>query len=50
VPPGPRWGAYQASKAAFDTWFRSMGIEAHSDGVITSTIYLPLVYTQYRSS
>ena len=20
VPPGPRWGAYQASKGAFDMW------------------------------
>ena len=46
VPPGPRWGAYQASKAAFDAWFRSMGVEARSDGVATSTIYLPLVYTR----
>jgi acyl-CoA synthetase (AMP-forming)/AMP-acid ligase II/NAD(P)-dependent dehydrogenase (short-subunit alcohol dehydrogenase family) len=46
MPPGPRWGAYQASKAAFDTWFRSMGIEARSDGVVTSTVYLPLVYTR----
>src|SRR5262245_49099810 len=46
MPPGPRWGAYQASKAAFDTWFRSMGIEARSDGVVTSTIYMPLVYTR----
>ena len=46
VPPGPRWGAYQASKAAFDTWFRSMGVEARSDGVATSTLYLPLVYTR----
>ncbi len=46
VPPGPRWGAYQASKAAFDTWFRSMGIEVRADGVGTSSIYLPLVYTR----
>ena len=46
VPPGPRWGAYQASKAAFDTWFRSMGIEARTDGVSTTTLYLPLVYTR----
>lgn len=49
VPPGPRWGAYQASKTAFDTWFRSMAIEARSDGVKTSTIYLPLVYTRMSS-
>ncbi len=46
VPPVPRWGAYQASKAAFDTWFCGMGIEARTDGVVTSTIYLPLVYTR----
>ena len=44
--PGPRWGAYQASKAAFDVWFRSMGIEVRGDGVATSTIYVPLVYTR----
>ena len=46
VPPGPRWGAYQASKAAFDTWFRTLGIEVRADGVATSTIYLSLVYTR----
>jgi acyl-CoA synthetase (AMP-forming)/AMP-acid ligase II/short-subunit dehydrogenase len=45
VLPGPRWGAYQASKAAFDVWFRSMGIEVRGDGVTTSSIYVPLVYT-----
>jgi acyl-CoA synthetase (AMP-forming)/AMP-acid ligase II/NAD(P)-dependent dehydrogenase (short-subunit alcohol dehydrogenase family) len=44
--PGPRWGAYQASKAAFDVWFRSMGIEARTDGVITTSVYMPLVYTR----
>lgn len=46
VPPGPRWGAYQASKAAFDTWFRSMGIEVRGDGVATTSVYMPLVYTR----
>lgn len=46
VSPGPRWGAYQASKAAFDTWFRSMGVEVRADGVVTSSIYMPLVYTR----
>src|SRR5260370_10981377 len=46
APPGPRWGAYQASKAAFDVWFRSMGIEARGDGVTTTSIYMPLVYTR----
>ena len=46
VPAGPRWGAYQASKSAFDVWFRSMGIEVRGDGVATTSIYLPLVYTR----
>ncbi len=46
VTPGPRWGAYVASKTAFDAWFRSIGIEVRSDGVATSTIYMPLVYTR----
>ncbi len=49
VLPAPRWGAYQASKAAFDVWFRSLGIEVASDGVTTSSIYLPLVYTRMSS-
>jgi NAD(P)-dependent dehydrogenase (short-subunit alcohol dehydrogenase family) len=44
--PGPRWGAYQASKTAFDVWFRSMGIESCGDGVATTSIYMPLVYTR----
>ena len=46
VPPGPRWGAYQASKTAFDVWFRSAGLEARSDGIVTTSIYMPLVYTR----
>src|SRR5262249_9772687 len=46
MEPVPRWGAYQASKAAFDFWFRSMGVEVRGDGVVTSSIYLPLVYTR----
>jgi acyl-CoA synthetase (AMP-forming)/AMP-acid ligase II/NAD(P)-dependent dehydrogenase (short-subunit alcohol dehydrogenase family) len=46
VPPGPRWGAYQASKSAFDVWFRGMGVEVRGDGVRTTSIYLPLVYTR----
>ena len=45
-PPSPRWGAYQASKSAFDVWFRSMGVETRADGVTTTTIYMPLVYTR----
>ncbi|MGZ3438731.1 MAG: SDR family NAD(P)-dependent oxidoreductase, partial [Polyangia bacterium] len=46
VPPGPRWGAYQASKTAFDVWFRSAGLEARADGVATTSIYMALVYTR----
>ncbi|WP_442600176.1 SDR family NAD(P)-dependent oxidoreductase [Neobacillus sp. D3-1R] len=43
--PFPYWAAYQASKTAFDTWFRSVGPELHALGISTSTIYLPLVKT-----
>ena len=46
VPPGPRWGAYQASKTAFDVWFRSAGLEARIDGIATTSIYMALVYTR----
>jgi NAD(P)-dependent dehydrogenase (short-subunit alcohol dehydrogenase family) len=46
VPPGPRWGAYQASKTAFDVWFRSAGLETRVDGVVTTSIYMALVYTR----
>jgi len=46
MPPAPRWGAYQASKAAFDVFFRTVAIEAASDGVTTTSIYMPLVRTR----
>ncbi len=45
-PPAARWGAYQASKEAFDTLFRSIGLEARHDRVLFSSLYLPLVYTR----
>ena len=45
IPP-PKWSAYQASKAAFDHWFRSIGPELNSGGVATTSIYLPLVRTR----
>ena len=45
IPP-PKWSAYQASKAAFDQWFRSIGPELNSRGVATTSIYLPLVRTR----
>ena len=42
----PLWGAYQASKTAFDQWFRCVGPELNSRGVATTSIYLPLVRTR----
>lgn len=44
--PAPKWAAYQASKTAFDQWFRSVGPELNARGVATTSIYLPLVRTR----
>jgi short-subunit dehydrogenase len=46
LAPAPRWAAYQASKTAFDQWFRSVGPELSGRGVSTTSIYLPLVRTR----
>ena len=46
VPPAPRWSAYQASKAAFDVWLRSVAAETRSDGVTATSIYMALVHTR----
>lgn len=46
LAPAPNWAAYQASKAAFDQWFRSVGPELNARGVGTTSIYLPLVRTR----
>jgi NAD(P)-dependent dehydrogenase (short-subunit alcohol dehydrogenase family) len=46
VPPGPRWGTYQASKGAFDMWLRSVAPELHADGVDVTTIYMALIHTR----
>jgi NAD(P)-dependent dehydrogenase (short-subunit alcohol dehydrogenase family) len=46
VPPGPRWGAYQASKGAFDLWLRSVAPELHADGVDVTSIYMALIHTR----
>lgn len=43
--PLPYWAAYQASKTAFDTWFRSAAPELNARGISTTSIYLPLVKT-----
>ncbi|WP_246066830.1 SDR family NAD(P)-dependent oxidoreductase [Paenibacillus koleovorans] len=45
MPPFPSWAAYQASKAAFDVWFRSVSPELNRRGILTTTFYLPLVRT-----
>lgn len=36
--PIPYWAAYQASKGAFDTWFRSVAPELNAIGIATTTI------------
>jgi NAD(P)-dependent dehydrogenase (short-subunit alcohol dehydrogenase family) len=46
VPPGPRWGAYQASKGAFDMWLRSVAPELKADGVDVTSIYMALIHTR----
>lgn len=46
VPPGPRWGAYQASKGAFDMWLRSVAPELHADGVDVTSVYMALIHTR----
>jgi short-subunit dehydrogenase len=44
--PAPFWAAYQASKSAFDQWFRCISAEVNARNIKTSTIYLPLVRTR----
>lgn len=44
--PAPKWAAYQASKTAFDQWFRSNLAEWKLMGISAKTIYLPLVRTR----
>jgi NAD(P)-dependent dehydrogenase (short-subunit alcohol dehydrogenase family) len=46
LPPSPRWSAYQASKAAFDTWLRAVAAETHGDGVTATSLYMALVHTR----
>ncbi|WP_309234809.1 SDR family NAD(P)-dependent oxidoreductase [Nocardia sp. XZ_19_385] len=46
MPPTPRWSAYSSSKGAFDTWLRTVATEIASDGVTTTSIYMPLVHTR----
>lgn len=44
--PAPHWAAYQASKAAFDQWFRCAGPELATSNIRCTSIYLPLVKTR----
>ncbi len=44
--PAPYWAAYQASKTAFDQWFRAIAPELRARRVQCSTAYLPLVRTR----
>jgi short-subunit dehydrogenase len=46
LPPTAGWSAYQSSKAAFDQWLRCMEPELRVNGVMVSSIYLPLVRTR----
>lgn len=46
LAPAPKWSAYQASKSAFDNWFRSVQPELNVHKVKTTSVYLPLVKTR----
>ncbi|HVK23559.1 MAG TPA: SDR family NAD(P)-dependent oxidoreductase [Actinokineospora sp.] len=46
VPPGPRWAAYQASKGAFDIFFRSAATELAVDNVSATSVYMALIRTR----
>lgn len=43
--PTPGWGAYAASKGAFDTWLRSIRPELAPEGISISIVELALVRT-----
>lgn len=46
IPPAPQWSAYGASKAAFDTWLRTVATEIAADDIATTSVYMPLVHTR----
>ena len=46
LAPAPYWAAYQASKSAFDNWFRCAAPELSVYGISTTSVYLPLVRTR----
>ncbi|MFV8828572.1 SDR family NAD(P)-dependent oxidoreductase [Alkalihalobacterium sp. APHAB7] len=45
LAPVPYFAAYQASKSAFDVWLRSTAPELKTQGVTTTSVYLPLIKT-----
>ncbi|SDO57455.1 Short-chain dehydrogenase [Pedobacter steynii] len=46
LAPAPGWAAYQASKTAFDQWFRCVSPELKARGIACSSLYFPLVRTR----
>ena len=46
LSPAPGWAAYQASKTAFDQWFRCVAPELKARGIACSSLYFPLVRTR----
>jgi NAD(P)-dependent dehydrogenase (short-subunit alcohol dehydrogenase family) len=44
--PTPRWGAYIASKGAFDMWLRSVAPELYADGIDITSVYMGLIHTR----
>lgn len=46
LPPAPFWAAYQASKTAFDQWFRAAAPELFKHRISATSVYLPLVRTR----
>lgn len=46
LPPGPRWAAYTAAKAAFDAWMGSAGPELSAYDIDCTSVYLGLVHTR----
>lgn len=46
LAPAPYWAAYQASKTAFDQWFRCVAPELKLSNITCSSLYLPLVKTR----
>jgi short-subunit dehydrogenase len=46
LPPTAGWSAYQSSKVAFDQWLRCVEPELRANGVMVSSVYLPLVRTR----